>query len=149
MQSLTFPGEVTGLLNQILFWGSLFPLRSLVGLQLHAFSCHQRKSSSFAWQLPRGKPEIRTLRSLRSQSKENLELLLFFWNMCSPFHSLHLFAKVLRNGKAGMGQLRAIWLDSPQPTLRMCILLNSCFCFTLICSGFGWDPGVHLLQNIC
>lgn len=32
---------------------------------------------------------------------------------------------------------------------RMCVLPNSCFCFSLICSGFGWDPRVHLLQNIC
>lgn len=42
-----------------------------------------------------------TLESLQSQSQKNLELLLFFLNMCAYFHISHSWAKVLRNGKAG------------------------------------------------
>lgn len=43
----------------------------------------------------------------------------------------------------------AILPDSREPSCRRCASPSSCFCFALICSGFGWDLKVHLLQNIC
>lgn len=53
--------------------------------QLHV-PLSQNKSSSLSSATSQGKIRKSTLESLRSQSKERLELLLLFLNLCSSFH---------------------------------------------------------------
>lgn len=51
--------------------------------------------------------------------------------------------------KAAKSWLQGVCSASGEAAPRSSLLLHSCFCFALICSGFGGDPRVHLLQNIC
>jgi hypothetical protein len=128
-------------------------LRHLLGCQgsvaAFFFLLSQRQIFICMGCFPRDSKEGIALESLRSQSKENLELLLFILSTCSSFPTSHWSAKVLRNVKLGRADSQhPAWQPRTYP-FGYGLILHSCFCFTLICSGFGWDPRVLLLQNIC
>lgn len=108
MQSRASPGEGPRITEPC--WGeytdTMALLSCLLGLYnsvtASSFLLPQKQIFSFALTISQGENIKETaLESLRFQCKENLELLLFFLNMCTSLHISHSCAKVLRNGKAG------------------------------------------------